>query len=365
MKGGYAMAGLRKALTGRNIAAGWLYFYIHFATEVTCFYFLTKQQGDSAMMWLFPFVYDALAFVPQSPVGYLSDKLKKMNSGLVGIILLCTAGILFGCAPVSPYFSLVILCIGNTFAHIGGAEVTLRSSDGRLSHSAIFVSGGSFGVVTGRILASSSVPWWVIVMFMLTAVPFALLAQTYQEDAEKLNSSPCEKFNYANPKLSAGVIILVATLVVMVRGYMGYGIPTSWKKTVFQTVCLYAAMGIGKAAGGIFADAYGVKKTGIFSALAALPFLMAGDNNMMISLVGVMIFSMTMSITLALLVSVLKRTPGFAFGFTTIGLFLGTVPIFFFKFNTVRANCIVISVLTVLCVAALALIIRKDEKTDE
>ena len=69
------------------------------------------------------------------------------------------------------------------------------------------------------------------------------------------------------------------------------------------------------------------------SAAAALPFLFLGDNLMLVSLIGVMFFSMTMSITLALLVSVLQKTPGLAFGFTTIGLFLGTAPIFFFKFT--------------------------------
>ena len=74
-----------------------------------------------------------------------------------------------------------------------------------------------------------------------------------------------------------------------------------------------------------------------------------------------MIFSMTMSITLALLVSVLKNAPGLAFGLTTIGLFLGTVPIFFFKFTTVTANCLLIAVLSAVCVAVLQIIIRKDE----
>lgn len=364
-KGESGMNGLKNALTAKNMMAGWLYFYIHFATEVTCFFFLSRQYGDSVMLWLFPFVYDALAFVPQSPIGYLCDKFKKINGGIVGIVLMAFAGLMFEYLPVSPYIPLVILCIGNAFTHVGGAETTLRVSDGRLAHSAVFVSGGSFGVVTGRLLSSSDVSGLIIVLFILTAIPFALLADTYLRDTEKQNINPCEKFNYANPKLSAAAVIILATLVVAVRGYMGYGIPTAWKKTLLQTVCLYVTMGIGKAAGGIFADAFGVRKTAVFSVSAALPFLLAGNNHMGISLVGVMIFSMTMSITLALLVSVLKKTPGFAFGFTTLGLFLGTAPIFFFRFTSVRANCIVISALSVLCLAALMIIGRKDEKINE
>ena len=54
----------------------------------------------------------------------------------------------------SVYISLVMLCLGNCFIHIAGAECTLRYSNGKMAHSAIFVAGGSFGVVTGKILAS-------------------------------------------------------------------------------------------------------------------------------------------------------------------------------------------------------------------
>ena len=65
-----------------------------------------------------------------------------------------------------------------------------------------------------------------------------------------------------------------------------------------------------------------MRKTAIISTLCALPFLIIGDNLMLVSIIGVMFFSMTMSITLGLLASVLKQTPGLAFGLTTIGLFL-------------------------------------------
>jgi hypothetical protein len=59
-------------------------------------------------------------------------------------------------------------------------------------------------------------------------------------------------------------------------------------------------MGFGKALGGIISDLIGVRKTAIISTVGALPFLLFGDNYMIISLLGVLMFSMTMSITLAL-----------------------------------------------------------------
>ncbi len=357
--------GSKKLKTTENIGAGWLYFYVHFVTEVICFYCLEKQMGDTVFLWIFPFIYDALAFVPQSVIGYISDKFPKIQMGTIGIVMMAVACLAFwlGLLP-GKYTALIILCIGNACVHVNGAEVTLRCSQGKLSHSAIFVAGGSFGVITGKLLAKSVIPYWAIIILILTGIPFVMLAEYYRKSADK-TENPCMKFNYVNSKIPAMAAIVLSVLIVAVRGYMGYGIPTSWNKTVFQSVMLYVAMGVGKAAGGIIADRFGVKKTAMISAAAALPFLFLGDNLMLVSLIGVMFFSMTMSITLALLVSVLQKTPGLAFGFTTIGLFLGTAPIFFFKFTTTLSNCIVIAVLTVLCLVAMQVIIRKDEKVNE
>jgi MFS family permease len=141
---------------------------------------------------------------------------------------------------------------------------------------------------------------------------------------------------------------------------MGYGIPTSWNKTVFQTVLLFVTMGIGKALGGILSDKFGMRKVAIISTLLAVPFLCFGDKIMIVSLIGVMMFSMTMAITLAILVSVLKDNPGLAFGITTIGLFLGTAPIFFIKISQ-TLNIIIICVFSVLCSIALGYILKEDK----
>ncbi len=345
----------------KNLGAGWLYFYIHFVTEIACFFILSRKYGDSVQLWLMPFIYDAMAFVPQSILGYISDKFKKLSLGLIGSVLLAVG--VAGCSVdflPGRYTELIILCIGNACNHINGAEVTLGCSGGKLSHSAIFVGGGSFGVICGKIIGSTSLPFVFISLLALSAIPFVLLAETYRKNGDV----SCDGFNYCSRKIAPTYVIALAVFVVAVRGHMGYGIPTAWNKTLIQTVLLYVTMGIGKMAGGILADIFGVKRVAMLSASCALPFLMAGDRIMWVSLIGVMLFSMTMSITLAILVSALKKTPGLAFGLTTIGLFLGTAPIFFFKFTTVQSNCIVITVLTAFCLAAMHIIISKDEKNE-
>lgn len=352
------MRTLKSVLMQKNIGAGYLYFYIHFVVEVICFYTLAKIIGDSIFLWIVPFMYDAFAFVPQALIGYISDKYPKINIGIIGTILLLI-GLIICNLHILGYIPLIILCLGNCCLHVSGAETTLRASNGKLSHSAIFVAGGSFGVITGKLLGTLNFSYLFLVLLGLTMIPFILLADEYRKEADK-QKQPCKNFNYINKKINPFIIILLAVFVVIVRGYMGYGIPTSWNKTVFQTILLYFAMGTGKALGGILSDWIGIRKTAVISILLALPFLLFGDNLMLISLIGVLMFSMTMSITLAILVSVLKNKPGLAFGLTTIGLFLGTVPIFFIKLSTLY-NCIVIGIFSIICLIIMLNILRKDE----
>lgn len=333
---------------------GYLYFYIHFVVEVVCFFYLSRVTNNSSFVWLIPFIYDGVAFVPQSIIGYISDKFPKINMGIIGTILLLITYLLYGLTDISVYITLIVLCLGNACLHIAGAENTLKSSNGKLAPSAIFVAGGSFGVITGRLLATSAIDPLILLLPIVSLIPFVLLANTYID-----KNSNTEKFDYVKKNIAPGLVVLIALIVVIVRGYLGYGIPTSWNKTVIQNVIFYFTMGLGKALGGILSDKFGIRKVAILSTLLAIPFLCFGDNIMIVSIIGVMFFSMTMSITLGILVSVLKKAPGLAFGITTIGLFLGTAPIFFIKL-TQEINIILIVIVSILCSIALGSILKKD-----
>lgn len=354
---------LKNIICAKNIGAGYLYFYIHFITEIICFFVLSRIIGDSIFLWTCPLLYDSFAFVPQSLIGYASDKFPTINFGIIGVFLLIIGLVTFSLNLLpGNYTEIILLCLGNACVHVAGAEVTLRCSNGKLSHSAIFVAGGSFGVITGKLLGSSSLSFWIITILGLTTIPFILLAEYYRKEADTNNHCPCAKFNYHSPNIRKELIVFFAVTVVIVRGYMGYGIPTTWNKTIFQNILLFSTMGLGKALGGILSDLFGIKKIAIISIVFALPFLLIGDNLMIVSLIGVLLYSMTMPITLGLLVSILKDSPGLAFGLTTIGLFLGTVPIFFIKIVSSLINGTIIVVLTIICLLIVMKIIRKDKR---
>ena len=189
----------------------------------------------------------------------------------------------------------------------------------------------------------TNIPTYYLFIPILSMIPFYLLAETYPKD------DICEKFNYVNKKRNPKLIIILMVIVVMIRGYIGYGIPTSWNKSILENIIFYVTMGCGKALGGILSDQFGIKKVAVYSILLSIPFLCFGDNIMIISIIGVMLFSMTMAITLGSLVSLLPRKPGLAFGLTTIGLFLGTLPTFFIKIIDIRINIFLIVIISLMC----------------
>ena len=147
---------------------------------------------------------------------------------------------------------------------------------------------------------------------------------------------------------------------VVVRSYIGYAIPTAWNKRVWQTIMLFACMGAGKMLGGVLADTLGFRKTTYVSLLLSLPFLLFGNSVMWLSLIGVLLFSMTMPLTVGLLCS--RLTPAFAFGLTTVGLFLGVLPVFFITLpQSLLFHQILVLVLNLLTLACLLVTIKKDK----
>ena len=338
----------------KSSQTGLFYFMIHFLVEITSFYVITCYV-KSPFVWGLSLLYDFAAFVLQGFFGYLRDKGVRVNFAAVGTAL-TTLSLILLYLNVNAFIVVAAVSLGNCLVHIHGAELTLRSSPGRITPSAVFVSGGSFGVVTGKLLSMHSVSvFWIIGLNLLTFVPI-YLAERQKPDDDEENLS---LYRFSNEKLNGVTVIALATFVVAVRAYMGYGIPTSWNKTELQTIALYCCMGVGKALGGILTDRIGIRLTAIISTVGALPFMIFGANVMEISLIGIASFSMTMAVTLALIVSRLQRYPGVAFGFTTVGLFLGTLPFFFFRIGSVLVNDVIITLLTVPCVVILCIICRK------
>jgi hypothetical protein len=64
--------------------------------------------------------------------------------------------------------ALALIGFGNALIHISGAVYTLQDTNGEITPNAIFVGGGSFGVITGQLLGGLHIP-------QLMAIPITML----------------------------------------------------------------------------------------------------------------------------------------------------------------------------------------------
>ncbi len=327
---------------------------VHFSLEVACFYFIFNRFGEHRYWVLFALLYDCLAFVPQALFGALQDRFPGLDLGSCGAVMVITALLL-------PFdiIGFVLICIGNALVHISGAVYTLCDVDGKLAPSGIFVGGGSFGVIIGQLLSGTEL---VVIPLLLMAISGIII---YFIHLSVAIDGKAEGFDIADKKMPIWVFILLMFIAVAVRAYIGYAIPTGWKSTTLDTVVLFFVMGAGKMLGGIISDLIGAKRTAIFSLILSLPFMLFGNSNMLISVIGVGLFSMTMAITLGALVSRLPDAPGVSFGITTVGLFVGTAPAFFILPGSLLAHQVTVTVLTFAVIIIFIFGLKGDRKNDK
>ena len=256
---------------------------------------------------------------------------------LVGVLTIT------GSADALSILGLVLLALGNAFLHVSGAVSTTVLSGGRLLHSALFVAGGSFGVVTGQFLGGvlHLSRFWLILPLAAVEV---LVLLTNRRWLKRDVSYPV--FDLVKNPDRHSAVCLAAFAVTAVRSFIGYAIPISWKKELWQSFFLFGMMGLGKALGGYLADRFGARRTGVWSTVLCIPFLLFGKDLMLVSVFGVFCFSLTMSITFGMLLSVIRESPGSAFGVTTAALFAGLLPVFLFGSFGYLINGILIVILS-------------------
>ena len=314
---------------GRGNLTGTKYFFVHACVEIVCFYLL-RIHFPTVMAGAVALLYDFFAFLPQGLIGDFIIKHRKIPYETVGHLLMAAGGVCILAFPAKAvhFLGYILLALGNAVLHECGAVATVAESEGKIFPSALFVAGGSFGVVIGQTMGTHQVsPYFLLIPLVLSEL-LCLSAKT------SVRKEKYPEFSVVSPKVAAGTVLLIAFLVTAVRSYIGYAIPISWNKEVWQSFFLFFI--------------FGARKTAFIGTLAAIPFLLFGDRVMIVSCIGVFFFSMTMSITFAMCLSILKTNPGLAFGITTAGLFLGLLPAFFIQFSPL-VNAVLITVFSVLC----------------
>lgn len=318
-----------------NIFSLFAYTFSHFAVDYVCiltvldpFGLKSELLGGVQNYALFVILYNILAFGLQMFFGYFCDKHKNFPAGAFGCILVMLGAFLsentFETGALL-WFSVIFVGIGNAFFHVGGGIESLLNSKGKLCRSGVFVSSGAMGVALAVYSASKTKNGGILITaLMLICAAACFIAHKKSKIEEKCNFK-----DIASEKLGIWIVLGLTLLSVAIRSFGGNAISAEWKTTAELGLVFAFGAFFGKFIGGFAADFFGARRIGVITLLLSLPFLILGNNNMFISILGIILFNMTMPITLGICAEKLPENPGLAFGLTTAALLLGAAPSFF------------------------------------
>jgi len=290
----------------------------HFFVDFSCAYLLFSSLRDAPNWTDLLVVYNFCAFAVQMPLGLLEDRWRRNGEiAAAGAILVALAYTLVSL----PGLVVIVAGLGNAAFHVGGGLETLSLSGERAGPLGLFVSPGAVGLFLGTAMGKAAA-------FPLAMPVLVLLLSAVGLLRTKL-PRPVGQREVAIPDFrSVGLPLLFLLMVVILRSFVGMSLSFPWKGEGQWTLILIFMLAAGKAAGGYLADSFGFIRTAVVSLALSTVLLFLSDLPVF-GVAAILLFNMTMPLTLWASARLLPHVRGFAFGLLTFGLFLGFLPVAF------------------------------------
>lgn len=287
---------------------------MHFMTDLICAFAVYSMIAEGKAVRVV--MYNFCAFVLQMPLGLLADALKSRRQEdnailFIGLsIPLTLSGLL--------NFPVWVFGLGNALFHVGGGIITIhKDHENRYEGRGLgtFVAPGAIGLFLGQVIAGNS----IIMRIGITAVMAVLFVLLYAEIGRNNPERETAALEIDEEALKA---IILTLLVVILRSYVGFAVSFEWKHGVFLGFLAVLCVAGGKTLGGFVKPVLGYRKTVVVTLVAAARCYLSGSI-IPLGLAALLLFNMTMPITLCMLAERMKHLEGFAFGILTFGLFIG------------------------------------------
>lgn len=305
-----------------------IYALVHMAVDLSCAFLVYTYVLGGEQWYLWLLLYNFCAFALQMPIGAVADRLDRNSCVAVGGCAGVLAGLLLGIAGF-PAGAAVVAGIGNACFHVGGGIDVLNHSERRAAPLGIFVAPGALGIFLGTMLgrAGTEAAVWIGGLLILSAV--VIRAAAGREKLWLSSGNAPFSFSVPSSSVSSGRTLMAAACflaAVILRSYSGMIQNFPWKESLAGSGFILAgAVVLGKMAGGVLADKWGIQRTAFRSMCAAavgflcLVYPAAG-------ILAVFFWNMSMPLTLCAVSKVFPGAKGFGFGLLTFGLFVGFCP---------------------------------------
>ncbi len=387
------------------------YSIMHFLEDGLCAFAMYTVFLHRPDAYLYILIYNFCAFALQMPLGAAVDLLREKqrdSKGRFAIFPLSAVTAVLG-VFVTFFGALLhpaVLGLGNALFHVGGGIGTIdedRKKGLRGQALGIFVAPGAMGLYLGTVIGKVTPEGkfglgLLAVLFAFMIATMILYTSMFLAERKRLAAEQparkAAKESAAGAKVSAGkddssaevfqqedpqdeaekvpgkpftglsfLAALLCFLVVVLRSHVGMSIGFSWKQGIGIGVLATAMVVGGKMLGGILSAHLGQKITVAGSlALAALFYAFSG--NIVCGLLALLLFNMTMPITLQLLVDRFPHLAGFNFGLLTFALFLGFLPTWFRLQNPLSGNMmgLLLSLVSLLMLFGAVLLLNREKQ---
>lgn len=282
----------------------------------------SPQYLSEEISWSWFLLYTVLAFGMQFPIGALVDRWKAYRLCLLGGLVLVALGIAAG--PFSPFMANILAALGNAAFHVGAGALVMTHSPNRTAAAGVFVGPGAVGLAFGVwcVRAANLGPW----IFLMPLAACAALALVPAFAEKRSTQSPP-----AAVALSRSVLVLcLATifLTIAIRSANGHGVWAVHEGHKGVIWGLAFAACAGNILGGFVADRLGWVTTCVLVLVLSSPLVSVFVDNGIVAIVGMVLFQMTMPVTLTAVWWAMPGDAGLAFGLAAFAVLAGVLPVY-------------------------------------
>ena len=304
-----------------------IFSFSHLVVDFACFYVLmgvfSSSIGNTQLVAAGFLLYNLIAFALQVFIGILADRSKSAHGYYA--FLGCIVVMLGVSIPASGWIHLVTCAFGNALFHVGGGIDSLVYSGGRYARSGVFISFGALGVALGTLVGrGGQLPFGVpSLLLLICAALIYLFCRQHKRPYRAEFGLPPARLTMP------GTVVCLCLVAIIVRALVGAYTPLFERSTTLLFLLPALSVFAGKFSGGFLADRFGARMVVTISLLVSAPLMAFGNSQIILCCLGMFLFNVTTAVTLCVVASQLPSSPGFSFGLTTLMLFIGSSPSFF------------------------------------
>lgn len=291
-----------------------------------------------AIAWVV--AYDVVAFGLQPALGWLQDRRFSPRIGMaLGLVGAAAAVVTASAVPeVRGALACVVLlaALGNAMFHLGAGATILGETLERATPVGLLVAPGAAGLAVGVWFGrnpAAGPTWWALLPLLLGAL---LTAQALRTPAAPRPATRVaggggrwgERLTEPVTDVAAAVVGLLL-LSVAIRALVGGSAARGYDAGLWLGLGLPIVAVAGKSLGGLIADRWGWTRTTVAALLVASPLLAFQQPHPVLLLLGLLVFQLTMPVTLVAVARMLREHLATGFGLTCLALVGGALPTLF------------------------------------